>query len=504
MSKRIIRFWILCLLWTPLVGFGQEESETTIEFSDYLRWDEGNEVDTRLLDREYPDNTISRRFVENRLRLDVYRGNLRVGGRLLHFRPSQEDAYRDGLENVTKIDKRYIEATIYPITLRGGDFSDIWAHGLTFSSYEDRDLYYDTELDGVHFKLQSEPLFLTLFRGSSRPGIYVREADVSGVRSNLRFGGQSAGFSYLFIDSGAYAETHVAGLDWHLSRGILTIYGERTWNEAVLFPRSSEGHATYLGGVISKWGWSLLAEYKDYDYVIATPFQSPPTVYREIGPRLLQAREPHVLKPADEVGYQMELFGQATSTTFLTLHYNLSSAHAINQSGIPRPTLQQSDAPFWEGFVSAEQSLPAERSLFVEIGANEEAFVVWQERKWAWLKFRTPFRESQELEIHSETLLLTDRHRNDEKFTDQLIGVNWFDGKSLSLDVAYEFSNDDDLKKREGNGWPSVEAVTTMGRGKHRVSLFYGRERGGMKCSNGVCRQVQPFAGWRLTLETSL
>ena len=130
--------------------------------------------------------------------------------------------------------------------------------------------------------------------------------------------------------------------------------------------------------------------------------------------------------------------------------------------------------------------------------------MVWQERKWAWLKFSTPFRGSQELDIHSETLLITDRYRGGEKFTDQLVGINWFDGKSLSLDLAYEFSNDAELKKREGNGWPSVEAVTTMGRGKHRVSVFYGRERGGLKCSNGVCRQVQPFTGWRLTLETSL
>ncbi len=502
--NKLIGLLCLCLVtFGALTAWAQEEEATTIEGSNYLRWDEGDEVDSRLSNLDYPDNTIARHFIENRLRLDIYRGNLRVGGRLLYFRPSTEDNYRDGLEEVTKIDKRYIEATIYPLTIRGGDFSDVWAHGLTFNSFENRDLYFDSELDGVQIKLNSEPLFMTAIRGTSREGIYVNKAELSGGRVNLRFAGQGLGFSYLYIDSGGYAETHVSGIDWRLSRGIFTVYGERAWNEVVLEPRSTEGYAMYLGGVVSKWGWSLLMEYKDYDYIIATPFQNPPTAYRELGPRLLQAREPHVLRPADEVGYQVEISGQATGSTFATLHYNLSSAHAEHQGGIPRPTLQEEDSPFWEMFVNAEQDLPGSRSLYLELGANEESFVVWQQRQWAWLKFTTPFRSSQELEIQSETLLITDRKRDDKKYTDQLIGLGWFDGRSLSLSLQYEFSNDEELKKREGDGWPSVEAATTLGRGKHRLSLFYGRERGGLKCSNGVCRQVQPFTGWRMTLETT-
>ncbi|MBU0508486.1 hypothetical protein KKH27_06605 [bacterium] len=504
MNKRLTLLLVLLLVWAVPSGAQDSETEATVEGSNYLRWDEGDEVDSRLPESEYPDNTIARRFVENRLRLDVYYGNLRVGGRFLHFRPSDEDIYRDGLADVSTIDKRYIEATLWPFTIRGGDFSDIWAHGLAFSSYENRDLYFDTELDGVHVALKSEPLFITLLHGSSQKGIYVEEADVSGSRVNLRFGGQALGFNYLFVDSGAYRETHISGFDWRLSRGAFTFYGERAWSESVLSPKSSEGHATYLGGVVSKCGWSLLAEYKDYHYVILTPFQSPPTVYRELGPRLLQTREPHVLRPADEVGYQVELSGQATSTTFTTLHYNLSSSHAKHQGGIPRPTLQEADDPFWEFFVNAEQSLPGARSLFVELGANEDAFGVWRKRKWGWLKFTTPLRGSQELEIHSETLLITHPRRADEEFTDQLIGLGWFDGRSLSVSLQYEMSNDKELKEREGDGWPSAEIATTLGRGKHRIGLFYGRERGGLKCSNGVCRQVQPFTGWRLSLETTL
>ncbi|MFZ5433697.1 MAG: hypothetical protein ACOZB3_07990, partial [Calditrichota bacterium] len=122
--NKLIGLLCLCLVtFGALTAWAQEEEATTIEGSNYLRWDEGDEVDSRLSNLDYPDNTIARHFIENRLRLDIYRGNLRVGGRLLYFRPSTEDNYRDGLEEVTKIDKRYIEATIYPLTIRGGDFS---------------------------------------------------------------------------------------------------------------------------------------------------------------------------------------------------------------------------------------------------------------------------------------------------------------------------------------------------------------------------------------------
>jgi hypothetical protein len=108
------------------------------------------------------------------------------------------------------------------------------------------------------------------------------------------------------------------------------------------------------------------------------------------------------------------------------------------------------------------------------------------------------------LEFEIEELSLTDRTRNDEKFQDQLFSVGW-SRTNFSLVAIYQMTDDEDLKAREGDNWPSVESAITFGEnGRHRMILFYGRERGGLKCSNGVCRQVQAFSGFRLTLETTL
>jgi hypothetical protein len=166
--------------------------------------------------------------------------------------------------------------------------------------------------------------------------------------------------------------------------------------------------------------------------------------------------------------------------------------------------LKQKHNPFVEYFASVEQSLPLERSVFLELGGNEESAVVWQKRHWAWLRVTTPFRGVQQIEFEGEGVWITDRARDDRKYRDYLVGLGWDNGRGLSLALHHEFASDEELEKREGDNWPSVETALSMGRGQHRLTLFYGRERGGYRCSNGVCRQVQPFTGLRITLESTL
>jgi hypothetical protein len=503
--SRLLLSSLAALFLTAWIVYA-EPPDIEIEGSNILRFDEGDEVSARLGGSKYPDNTIARHFIENRLRLDVYRGNLRVGGRLLYFRPSTADIQQYNVEDVAKFDKRYVEAALDPIKLRLGHFSDLWGHGLALSLFENRDLYFDTELDGIRAELDAGPITLIGLRGSSTKGYFVREADVTGGRVALQALGQGLGFNYVFVDSGAYKESHVASFDWHLTYGIATFSGERAWSFLLDKPKKS-GHATYLNLVLSKWNWSLLADYKDYNYRMSPseiPFQNPPTVYREYGPRLLQGREPHLFHIPDDVGYQVELSGKVTQTTFTTLHYNAGSLHHPNQGGIPRPTLQQDDGAYWETFVSVEQTLPKERTLYVEIGSNEDASTVWQKRMWGQAKFSTPAFQKHELSLEVEALQVEDRIAEDRKHFDHLYSVGWDNRNNLSLEFSYQFTDDKELKEREGDGWPSAEAALTLGNGKHRMILFYGRERGGLKCSNGVCRPVQAFSGLRLTLESTL
>jgi hypothetical protein len=504
----VSRFFMALALGV-LVGVANLAAEDTIQGvtvtgSNSLHYDEGPEVDIRQPNAVYPDNTITRHYFEDRLQLDVYRGNIRVGARFLYFRPSAEDNYKDGLVDDNRIDKRYLEATLDPFKIRAGNFSDVWGHGLAFSAFEDRDIYFDSELDGAHVELNAEPFYVTVLRGTSEPGRLVQKAEVTAARINPRFGPQSVAFNYVFIDSGAYPETHIASVDWRLSYDPVTFYGERAWNRTLpTVTADNTGHATYMGSVVNVSGWALLLEYKDYDYKTVTPFQNPAVVYRELGPRLLESRDPHVLNVADEVGYQAELSGKVTSTTYTTLHYNASSRHDSTSKTIPIPSLKQANAPYWEMFASVEQDLPASRKFSVELGANEEAAAVWEKRQWASLTFTTPLKGTQQIELESQTMRVLDQVHTDRKVMDQLFLVAWDNGKGFSLSLEDQFTNDKQLEQIEGKNWPAAEAALVLSGGKNRVSVFYGRDRGGLRCSNGVCRQVQAFKGVRVTLETT-
>jgi hypothetical protein len=511
--NKLLASLLFILLFVCGNAFAQLK-DIEFEGSNSLRWEDGDEVDNRRGDYEYPHNTSARRFVENQLRMDLYAKGFRVGGRLLYFKPSDVDIYQYGLEDTTGFDKLYVEADLAPINLRVGDFSELWGYGLALSLHENRDLYFDSELRGVRAKLDVGPLKLTGLSGTTPDGFLVKKTEVTAGRVETGGKGGNLGFNYVRNDSGHYLEANTSSIDWNLTRGFATVYGEQAWidtrigkdtdgSDNILF-----GRAWFWGLNLSKWDWSLLLEYNNYDYKdnSIAPIHNPPAAYRELGPRLLQGREPHYLNIPDEVGYQAELSGSATEDIFTTFHYNIASHHKEGgQNGLPFPTLKQKDFPFWEMFGNIEWSLPGNRTAFLELGANEEAAVIWQNRMWAQARYTTPILDDQELELEVEQMAITEHLADtDRDLHDQLFSVGWKPNGSFSIGGVYQLSDDELLKKHEGENWPSVESAVSFGGGKHRMILFYGRERGGLKCSNGVCRQVQAFSGFRLSLETSL
>lgn len=500
--NRIVLF--CCAILTCAFSVYAQLEDIELDGSNQLRFDNGREVDTRRAGMEYPDNTVARRFVENRLRLELFSGNFRLGGRYLYFRPSEADIDQFRLTDVNRFDKRYFEATFDPLQLRFGHFSDLWASGLALSLFENRDLYFDSELDGVRAQVNAGSIKVIGMSGRTAQGALVPEIKTTAGRIELSPGKEHIGFSYVYHDSLLNPEMSVAGVDWNFTRGMLNLYGERVWNEIMLAGGDAAGHATFVGVVISRWGWSMLAEYADYKYGRATQIQNPSTTFRDVGPRLLQGREKHVMNVPDEVGAQVELNGSLGENTYLTGHFNANSRHSEDDETIPLPTLEEKYRPYWELYANVDHSFTGSQELFVELGSNEEAANEWQERIWGQVRAKFPFRGNQEIEFEIEQLFITNKTRDDEKYHDMLYGVSWVPNAAVSLYLSAQLTDDEELKRREGDSWFSGEAAWNISGGKHRAILFYGRERGGLKCSNGVCRQVQAFSGVRFTLETSL
>ena len=81
----------------------------------------------------------------------------------------------------------------------------------------------------------------------------------------------------------------------------------------------------------------------------------------------------------------------------------------------------------------------------------------------------------------------------------QFVSLNLTRSPSLGITVSAEFTDD----KEEPTGlksWYIAEVLYKINQ-SHNISVSYGRERGGLKCTNGICRYVNPFEGFRLTVQ---
>ena len=79
--------------------------------------------------------------------------------------------------------------------------------------------------------------------------------------------------------------------------------------------------------------------------------------------------------------------------------------------------------------------------------------------------------------------------------------INTF-ASQLTFAIRYESTNNRfDVSERKD--WITFESGLRISQG-NTVVASYGRERGGQVCSNGVCRYIQPFEGFRFSLITNI
>jgi hypothetical protein len=67
-----------------------------------------------------------------------------------------------------------------------------------------------------------------------------------------------------------------------------------------------------------------------------------------------------------------------------------------------------------------------------------------------------------------------------------------------TLTLRYELTNNE-YDVSEKMDWFTIEAGIRIFE-KNTLVVSYGSEKGGQVCSNGVCRYLQPFEGFRFSL----
>ncbi|MGE5860283.1 MAG: DUF6029 family protein, partial [Ignavibacteria bacterium] len=68
----------------------------------------------------------------------------------------------------------------------------------------------------------------------------------------------------------------------------------------------------------------------------------------------------------------------------------------------------------------------------------------------------------------------------------------------LTATIRFEYTTSE-IDASERKNWITGELGYRFGQ-SHVITASYGRERGGLICSNGVCKYIQPFEGFRLSV----
>lgn len=506
-------------------------------------------------------NKTPKEYFENLTDLRVNVNNVIIG---LRYEISDPIEYG---RNFKGIRKRFAEYSHdIGISVRAGDYWDIVSRGMTMNIFEDRTLGYDTGLDGIRlvyknsfgntksFKLKTAFLGGNMeysdYLNPNRIETYkVRDANVE-ISPWKNF---TLGTNYVFAKGKIPNSIDTTNIKAELPEVYLgfsfkdfNFYSSYAHKSVMSEPNnspnysgfSSQGDGLYSSLSYSKAGLGITLDYKNYRFDLTgpdnrstdrptklLPFQNPPTAQKEHTSTLI-SRNPHVTNFNDEVGGQLDIIYVASEKLYFNLNFGVASEHyqyadidttavvsyqrvARDNSFIPELS---NDAfnPFWEYFIETEYY--ATEKLYTKLAFSRQSSVVYNQinpgssekilTSTIPVEVRYELDNNFALKVNLEQQWENNSIRTGEKsFMNQYASVNLTKSPYLGLTVSGEFTND----KEEPTGkssWFLGEIIYKLDQ-KNQVTFSYGSERGGLKCTNGICRYVNPFEGFRATIQTS-
>lgn len=469
------------------------------------------------------------------------------------FRMLYDDPPEVG-ETFRGISRRYIEYNNNNIYLRAGNSSALFGRGLALNLFEDRGLVYDTWMDGVQLKYNHDIFNATVLGGSIdfRDSLIITRHETYKIRGgNLEvqpFDEMVFGFSYIYsegnlpqgaVNSGIPPKNIKAEIpEFYVSLNLnrLSIYLDwsRKWTNVIEDKTSSTGWGLY--GAVSYLGdgYGVTLDYKNYSFDIRDPYgrndlsrptrmlpiQNPPIVQKEHSYTLL-TRALHEVNFNDEVGFQVDAFYSLNDNTTLNLNTSISSIHnsyELNDDGftfsqIKRasnflPSFDKEFFPYYELFLEGEHyydissavrlALAFRKYTFFNEFSSDKSSTVTNSFVIP-LQVQNVFSEYYSLTFQSEHEWVSKEFKGmTDKFFNHLITVINSFCSNLTATIRFEYTtSNNDVSGRKN--WLSGEIGYRLMQ-SHVITVSYGNERGGLACSNGVCRYIQPFEGFRLAI----
>ncbi len=470
-------------------GAGAEEPE--------LRLGVTNKLDYRRLDQD----DVRQEAFRDRLELTAERGPFDLWLRFEGLQVSDASVYDPfGLApegaapgtrfDQTKVTKRAFRFEQETFRATVGDGSLVFGRGLLLALFEDEELNFDNRPEGLFadydHRLGRARAIAASQKENRFRGVFLEPAKWGPARVGGGFVEMWGSGSDTFIrdreqDSGAYAD-----LTW----GPASVYGEIVHREFPAAASGIDGDGSVLSAVVAAGGASLSGEIRDYNN-FEHQFHDPPTALKQHTWTLLNRINGQVQQDIDDNDAKGSLV-EADYSAGLFTSFGLSRSEVHREETTDR---------FWEIYGEAKTTW-REKAYFTAAAAESE------------FRYGSGFEESIAgfgevvVEIDAVNSLtggvewnevratdaLTQAFQDPIEFRDRIFSLSYGRSPWLNLTASFEDTTDE-TETREH--WIAGIAEIRVAE-NHDVVVSFGSERGGWKCSGGVCFFEPEFEGLKL------
>ncbi len=242
--------------------------------------------------------------------------------------------------------------------------------------------------------------------------------------------------------------------------------------------------AAYAGINYTYKSLGISVEFKNYNnFLIGSGINEPPALVKEHSYSVLN-RSTHVLQPANEKGYQIEVFYSFPDFSTLTLNYT----KAINDFN--KKTV------FQEYFVEYDFAIASKHDIKIFADYAKDPFKLEDDRISTGINTVLKATKTHAYTIDYE---FQSFERLAETYQNHVIVLGYNPIPKLIGSVVAEWSTDSFLVEKGTRFWIGANMRYQLNR-KNSLQLFVGERRGGTACNAGVCYEVLDFKGVELRL----
>jgi hypothetical protein len=454
-------------------------------------------------------------YFENNLELDGSFDQVRLYIRQRTLLPSEYGVRQSGLP---AFDKKFIELISDKITVRGGDFYRMWGRGLLFGTTEILPINFDSGLDGFLVEGSERGFDAALFRGvqTDSAGTFVEAAEGAYLSYRTPWHFRLGTVISHLDNTPRHPAVDRTGLEAEGEIGPASLYGAYSFDQTD-FPLISNPRGFYGSGSLYGNGWGILFDYKNYHLLTfddpalsggasnQPSLQYPPTSEPEQTMYLLD-RHPRIQHYDSDLGYQIEATGLLHDWQ-LKANYNQANSRGAAKYF---PSLKETDSPYRAIFLHGEKNLSGGDRVVIQGGGSEDVeftqtaaggYSIWLRRAAAGAVYEVQFDGSYSASVDVQYMRVREVRKGDT-YDEQYLALTGSKSPAVTATAAVERSGGVDVGGLQNGSklyWPSLEMTVNIPE-HHQARIFYGYERGGLRCSGGVCRFVNPFKGVKLTL----